>query len=72
MQRLLAKTARTVGDIVPFGVLLALFIFVFAILGGQACASDRMHGVSGTGGNAKPLSEEPPRARSRRRTGVER
>lgn len=36
MQRLLAKTARTVGDIAPFGVLLFLFIFVFAVLGCQA------------------------------------
>ena len=35
MHELLAKTGETLNDIVPFGVLLFLFVFVFAILGMQ-------------------------------------
>ena len=40
MHTLLAKTWQTCKDIAPFGVLVALFVFIFAILGMQVRACE--------------------------------
>ena len=53
MHELLAKTGETLNDIVPFGVLLFLFVFVFAILGMQVVV--RRAGASRT--TEPPLNE---------------